>query len=121
MLNALHRAFGDPSPKDRRLRAVNTLRDSQAPLREAASALLVLGEFNDSEAWSLLHSFASDRSAHSFLQQSAAEGLADVILRTGLQEQLLQRLTSEAAETLIAFVAAEEPDLGERVRKVLSR
>jgi hypothetical protein len=120
MLNQLRRAFKYPSPEDRRLRAVTTLRDSQAPLQEAAAALLALGEFNDSEAWSLLHSVASNSSAHSFLQQSAAEGLASVLQRVGFQEHLLQDLTAEAAESLVAFVSADDPELGQQVSDALA-
>ena len=116
MFKALHSAFGDPSPEERRVSALGVLADSQAPLQEASAALLTLGHYSDAQAIAAVRVFATNASAHLHLQQSAAEALVEIVLRDGPQDALLQGLTPEAASTLVSYLSANDPSLGQVVR-----
>ena len=120
MFGVLRTVFGDLSSEERLARAFDTLKDPNPALQEAAAALVTLGQSTDSEAWALVHRFASTPAAHPHLQQSAAEALADILLREGLQANLIRGLTPEASEVVVAFVSASDPPLGNQVAKALS-
>jgi hypothetical protein len=120
MFGALRTVFGDPTPEERLARAFDTLKDPNSALQEAAAALVTLGQSTDSEAWALVHSFASTPAAHPHLQQSAAEALADILLRQGFKADLIRGLTPGASEAVVAFLMASDPSLGNQVAKALS-
>ena len=121
MLKSLFGTFGDPTPEDRRVRAIELLCNPHAPLQEAAAALVVLGDHEDPEALALVHSYASNSQAHPHLQQSAAEALETILLRSGFQAQLVSGLTPVAAETLLAFLSVSKPEWVELVVAAVRR
>jgi hypothetical protein len=119
VFKALRSAFGDPSSEERRLAALRVLSDPQAPLQEAASALLTLGQYSDPQAIAAVRAFATNALAHSHLQHSAAEAFTDIVLRDGLQDTLILGLTAESAATLLSYLSAHDALLGQTAREKL--
>jgi HEAT repeat protein len=105
--------FNEAMDRDQKIALLlKILSDKSCALAERDDAAIELGAFDEDEVLTALVRVASDKDERHFIASSAAESIAEILLRKNvLEPDFLSQLRKDAAKELAENLAANMPSL----------